>query len=187
MTYVIGIDPSSKKLALCWTQHYGGADGNLPSMKTFKLPVGISRASWEANRQLFLFLSRELPLGEEDIEVYLEEPLVGHNIHSTIVQAQVNGAVLAVVESFRIMGVYNALVHVSTWKKDVVGKGNAKKEDAAAWLEKNWPEAYHLAEGDQDLIDAACINRYGTQRIALKSRRLRVRKASPPAAPTKKR
>jgi Holliday junction resolvasome RuvABC endonuclease subunit len=93
-----------------------------------------------------------------NMAVYMEMPLVGRSAHSTIVQAQVGGAVLAAADN---AGVDFHLVNVNTWKKQVVGKGNAKKEDVAEWLRDNWPDAYTLCGGDQDLVDASALNRYG--------------------------
>ena len=34
-------------------------------------------------------------------------------------------------------------------------------------VKENWPEAYNRANGDQDLIDASAINRYGYQHVRL--------------------
>jgi len=92
------------------------------------------------------------------MSVYMEMPLVGRSAHSTIVQAQVGGAVLAAADN---AGVEIHLVNVNTWKKQVVGKGNSTKEDVAEWLSNNWPDAYTLCSGDQDLVDASALNRFG--------------------------
>jgi Holliday junction resolvasome RuvABC endonuclease subunit len=170
MRTIIGIDPSSKKLALCIT----GTE--VLQTDVIRLPAGVYSATGTAYREVFYYLES---LNGAAV-VYMEAPLVGRNVASTIVQAQVGGAVIAAA---RNSATELVLVNVGSWKKQVVGKGNALKEDAAAWLEKNWPEAYHLAQGDQDLVDAACINRYGVMMTELSSRRLRVRKA--PTAPGK--
>lgn len=152
---VIGIDPSSKKLAFCVTEF------DLPPvLHTKRLPEGILQATGAAFEEAFLCF-RKLP----DAAVYMEEPVVGRNMRSTIVQAQVGGAVMAAADRAGVP--YFELVNNSHWKKEVLGKGNAKKPDITAWLEENWPEAYTLAQKDQDLIDASCINRYGVQRQRL--------------------
>lgn len=155
---VIGIDPSSKKLAFCIT--YPGSE-KYPELHAKRLPEGILQATGAAFEEALL-LFRNFP----DAAVYMEEPVVGGGgVRSTIVQAQAGGAVMAAADRAGVP--HFELVNNSHWKKEVLGKGNAKKPDIAEWLEKNWPEAYTFAEKDQDLIDASCINRYGVQRQKL--------------------
>lgn len=158
MTTVIGIDPSSKKLALCITTSL--ASGTTPELNNINLPEGVYRATGHAYREVFCCLE-QLP----EAKIYLESPLVGRSAYGTIVQSQVGGAVLAAAEN---CGVPVYLVNVSSWKKRVVGKGNAQKPEVSLWLQKFWPEAYTLCSGDQDLVDACVLNRYGVlnQRIA---------------------
>lgn len=155
METVIGIDPSSKKLALCIT------DGTfVPQLDIINLPVGLHSATGVAYREVFYFLESL----NGSAKIYMEEPVVGRNIRSTIVQAQVGGAVMAAAAN---TGTWLELVNVNSWKKQVVGKGNAGKPEVASWLEENWPKAYNLAAGDQDLIDASAINRYGYRHLRL--------------------
>jgi len=164
MRTVIGIDPSSKKLALCVSEN--GYDSEL---HTIDLPGGLYSATGAAYREVFSFLD----FGG-DLVIYMEAPLVGvGGVHSTVVQAQVGGAVMAAASNF---GVPLKLVNVGHWKKTVIGKGNAKKPEIAEWVEKNCPEAYHLAEGDQDLIDAIAIHRYGVLHERLLARKICARK-----------
>lgn len=156
METVIGIDPSSKKLALCITN-----GTKVPTFHKINLPVGLHSATGVAYREVFCLLESFNGLAR----VYMEEPLVGvGGVHSTIVQAQVGGAVMAAAAN---IGTRLELVNVGSWKKQVVGNGKAKKPEVAAWLEENWKKAYNLAAGDQDLIDAAAINRYGYQHVRL--------------------
>jgi Holliday junction resolvasome RuvABC endonuclease subunit len=151
---VIGIDPSSKKLALCIT--YPGSE-KYPEFHSIRLPEGILQATGAAFEEAFLCFRKH-----PEAAVYMEEPVVGRNVRSTIVQAQVGGAVMAAADRAGLP--YFELVNNSHWKKEVLGKGNAKKEEISELLEKIWPEAYNLAQKDQDLIDASCINRYGVRR-----------------------
>jgi Holliday junction resolvasome RuvABC endonuclease subunit len=151
---VIGIDPSSKKLALCVT--YPGSE-KYPELHSIRLPEGILQATGAAFEEAFLCFQKY-----SDAAVYMEEPVVGRNVRSTIVQAQVGGAVMAAADRAGLP--YFELVNNSHWKKEVLGKGNAKKEEISFWLGEIWPEAYNLAQKDQDLIDASCINRYGVRR-----------------------
>ncbi len=52
-------------------------------------------------------------------------------------------------------------VNVMAWKKDIVGKGNASKDEVAAWLEVHHPDYYEQCHGDQNLVDATCVALYG--------------------------
>jgi Holliday junction resolvasome RuvABC endonuclease subunit len=164
MKNVIGIDPSSKKLAMCIA-----SEGQF-QLDVINLPAGLYSATGAAYREVFCFLESL----NGSAYVYMESPLVGvGGVHSTVVQAQVGGAVMAAV---RNSATPLHMVNVGTWKKQVLGKGNAKKPEVAEWLEKNWPAAYHEANGDQDLIDAACISRYGVLHERLLARKIRGRK-----------
>lgn len=160
MTLVFGIDPSSKKLALCITDGLGETDK--PELHKINLPAGVYRATGHAYREVFSCLEH-YPADQQ--KIYLESPLVGRSAHATIVQSQVGGAVMAAAEN---CGVPVYLVNVSSWKKRVVGNGRAQKPEVARWLQKFWPAAYNLCSGDQDLIDACALNRYGVmnQRLA---------------------
>jgi len=157
MSNVLGIDPSSKKLALCLT---GVTHDKIFTLTTISLPVGALQAAGVAYREAFSFFNRH----REGLHVYMEAPVVGVNMGSTIIQAQVGGAVMAAAQN---AGVHLHLVNNMTWKKRVLGKGNAKKPEVAELLRGIWPEAYAASSGDQDLIDACAINRYG-----VKNRRL---------------
>ena len=155
MPWVLGIDPSSKKLAICLTQSLSRREQ--PDLHKISLPEGVYRATGAAFSEAFLFFQDFTNL---DAVTYMEAPVVGRSVYSSIVQAQVGGAVMAAACK---AGMKLHLVNVSTWKKEVVGKGNAQKPEIAAWLKKYWYEAYTPAAGDQDLIDACGVNRYGVQ------------------------
>lgn len=147
---VIGIDPSSKKLAFISSWK----NSNFFQFYKVSLPGDILQATGAAFEEAYSIFEGY----PGDVAVYMEAPVVGRNIHSTIVQAQVGGAVMAAAHQ---TGVKLFLVNNTSWKKQVLGMGNAGKTQISAWLEENWPEAYNLAGRDQDLIDAACISRYG--------------------------
>jgi Holliday junction resolvasome RuvABC endonuclease subunit len=151
---VIGIDPSSKKIALCITTSYELDE--VPQLDVISLPAGGFQATGAAYREVFYFL-QGIPSGQ----VYLEAPIVGRNAWATIVQSQVGGAVMAAVENLKVWNLYMA--NVSSWKKQVAGKGNLTKPEIAEALQRIWPEAYDLCNGDQDLVDACMINRFGVK------------------------
>jgi Holliday junction resolvasome RuvABC endonuclease subunit len=90
-----------------------------------------------------------------DVYAYVEEPVVAgaRNLRTSLRMAQVSGAILSVMSG--------ELVPVSTWKKAVVGKGNATKDDVRAYLQSQ-PE-FKETHGKQDWIDATCIRLYGAK------------------------
>jgi Holliday junction resolvasome RuvABC endonuclease subunit len=94
---------------------------------------------------------------DKDDTVFYEEPVLAgpKNIRTIIGLAQSSAALL----SGSAAHCYE--VPVGTWKKEVVGKGNAKKEEVAAWLEENDHPTFVRCGEDQNLIDAACIQKYG--------------------------
>lgn len=158
MTIVLGIDPSSKKLAFCLTD---SVRDKIFTLTTISLPAGALQATGAAYRGAFSFFQKN----KEDLVVYMEAPVVGRSVGPTIIQSQVGGAVMAAAENARVP-LY--LVNNMTWKKIVIGKGNAKKEEVAEKLREIWLEAYAASSGDQDLIDACAVNRFGVrnQRLA---------------------
>ena len=94
-------------------------------------------------------------------EAYIEAPLVGRGgVKSTLVQAYVSGAVQGMLAED---GWVVHLVPVGTWKKQVVGKGNATKEDVAEWAAGRKTGVVTASDNDQDVIDALALVEYGRQ------------------------
>lgn len=156
---IIGIDPSSKKLAAVTTVGDGG-----PTVWTARLTsTDIGERAAAAYGASLAFV-RNLPIGPESrVFVFIEDPVVGRGgARATIVQAKVHGAVVA---AFHRSGKCEAIkvVNNSHAKKKIVGKGNASKDDIKEWCRVYWRQAYRAAGNgvDQDLLDAAMINRYG--------------------------
>ena len=103
----------------------------------------------------------EIDEGDYDsIRLYVEAPVVAgaRNLQATIGIAETVGMVLS-------LGYPATLVPISTWKKAVVGKGNAKKEDVEAW----YSSTGGTLKG-QDFYDAAAIHAYGVQDMDLAQR-----------------
>jgi Holliday junction resolvasome RuvABC endonuclease subunit len=156
MHTVIGIDPSSKKLAIVVTRTFDKKE--VPQVFKHKLSDDINAATGEAYSHI-IDLMRIVYCGCP-VSVYLESPMMGVNPHSTIVQTQVGGAVMAAFWNERVDV---CLVNNKEWKKVMCENGNIKKELIPAVLERIWFPAYTQAQGDGDLIDAAMINRFGVQ------------------------
>lgn len=97
--------------------------------------------------------------------VYLEAPVLGRGgAWPTISQAQVGGAIMAACVEYRC---FLEMVNNQNWKKTVCGHGNLNKTEISKAMFKVWPEAWEAAEGDQDLVDASAIARYGRIRTDL--------------------
>jgi Holliday junction resolvasome RuvABC endonuclease subunit len=151
---ILGIDPSSRKLA-CFV-----LEPERSWTKCLTVPTKLKDRPEVLGR-----LDEQLDelFSEVDFEaVFVEQPLVGRGgAHATIVQAQVQGLVLARANLAGTPGVYT--VNVKSWKKRVVGNGNSDKAAVTAWLEEAHPVLAAMAGGDQDLVDAACIALYGRE------------------------
>jgi Holliday junction resolvasome RuvABC endonuclease subunit len=92
---------------------------------------------------------------EHSDQVFVEEPPLAGSRNIRVFAA------LNQVFSVALSQAPNAYhVEVGTWKKEVVGKGNATKDDVAHWLNDHHP-VYAALCGDQNHIDAACIALYG--------------------------
>ena len=91
-------------------------------------------------------LSRITILSGAAIEaaIYIQNP------RTTLAIAYVVGGVRVVLQEHSIPHI---LVDNRSWKKDVIGKGNAKKEDIKTFAIAKWGEVFT----EQDFADAACI------------------------------
>lgn len=101
---------------------------------------------------------------KSSIHCFYEMPILGRGgFRSTIVQCFTSGAVQGAIYE-RECSAYP--VNVSSWKKAVVGKGNADKGQVAEHLRLRWNAIYTAAEGNQDIYDATAIALYGRQILA---------------------
>ena len=82
--------------------------------------------------------------------VAIEKPLYFKNPHSTISISEVVGAVKGILE---ISHIPYRTVDNRVWKKEVVGMGNASKEDIMKYATKHFSSQFV----EQDWADAACI------------------------------
>lgn len=153
---VIGIDPDSKKLSAVVT-----VDDARPVLRQKVLPtnVPIARVCAVAYKWTFNLVAEYHRAGDV-VHLFVEAPFVSpKTIRAVIPLARLNGAMLAAGMSARAVTVLD--VNITSWKKEVVGKGNASKPQIADWCRDCWPMVYEEAAGRQDLLDAAGINRYG--------------------------
>lgn len=157
-TVIIGIDPSSRKLA---------AVANVLGETSFdvhikelppKLPAETCLLAYVWMRRICYHYSSE----GYQVKCYLEAPISAGakgGVKALIPQAQVSGALLAGAKSIRASHI--ELVSIQTWKKIVVGAGNATKPQIRQWAQQYWGALYKDYSDDQDVLDAAGINRYG--------------------------
>lgn len=152
---MVGLDPSSRKIALTFTPLEGEED---LQVRVFTLPQNVIPALGLAYRLTRRFIRSHTSRGRR-VVLYIEEPVVGKGgAYATIKQSKVHGAIVAgaVAGGAQVEAVQN-----STWKKTVTGKGNNSKVQVAQWVRKNWKALSALAGPDQDIIDAGCILAHG--------------------------
>lgn len=99
-----------------------------------------------------------------EVHIGIESPFVSpKTIQAAIPLCRLNGSMLAAASCAKV-NVHEVVI--STWKKDIVGKGNASKPEIAAWGKMHWRQVWEYAQGftqaqgRQDIIDAAGINRH---------------------------
>lgn len=162
-TYVMGFDLSSKKIAVTVTDL---DDPSFLYMATFTLVKDETRRCHEAMRWTSDLVGTFLGAR---VYAFVEKPVLGRGgAGSTIPQAQVNGAVIAGAwegSAHEVMSVNN-----QQWKKSVIGNGNASKAQIKAGIFDLWHDAYQKADGDQDLLDSAGVNRFGVQVLKMHER-----------------
>lgn len=146
---VLGIDLSSTKLAI--VARIG--DDVVASTKVKFKTLGQLKTA------IFDLLSKLESMPGALKHAFIEEALVARGgSRVTIQQAYAMGAARLILEED---GWIVSLVHVSTWKKRVVGNGRADKLAISEWHRSVAPALYEEFAGDQDLVDADCIGRYG--------------------------
>lgn len=163
---IIGIDPSSKSMHACATE----ADGK-PQMfhvtlhKTDKTIANAQAYNWATE------LVGRFPLDE--VFVFVELPVMGRAGAWTML---VIGKAIGAVEAAAVNAGAKVLeVNNSTWKSKVIG-GKVDKPKIKLWVKDNWPAAFELADGNQDLCDAACINVHGQKVLGLVNKNVGPRK-----------
>lgn len=141
-----GVDLGTRQIALF------GVDGGLAAAILLR-----SEAQTRGNAMTDLAIQMERALRHDEQPVlYVEEPPKVKNLRTFLHLGQTCGMVLSYwAPSYE--------VPVASWKKATVGSGNASKGDVSDWLRDNHPDRHALCRGSQDLIDAACLQIYGTQ------------------------
>jgi len=90
--------------------------------------------------------------------VYIETAMLGPNPKALRDQAQVIGAIRAILLDYSIT---HSLVDPGTWKKATVGNGHATKEEIKLWAQQMILGAADDQKAPQDFYDACCIAAFG--------------------------
>lgn len=163
MTRVLGIDPSSRKLAVCISRSRKGEF----ELVAKKLAANHADGSQQAYAFMEYLIHEQLQ-EDKDLHVYLEKPVMGvGGPQATIVQAYISGAVMAAV---RWANIPLTQVNNQSWKKRVCGRGNINKAEVGVRMLEVWPELIERADGDQDFIDAGAINLFGWHVLTLREK-----------------
>lgn len=126
----------------------------------------VSLHKWGSAEKEFIYRFPEILVGfyhefsriKEVHFAAVEAAIFIQNPKTTIAIANVIGAVWAFLLSLKI-GV--TIIDNRQWKKAVLGKGNASKEDIKQFAIEKWGEKFP----EQDYADAACIALWCKRRI----------------------
>lgn len=166
MDIIIAVDPSARKLAAVTTGVGPSYRIDVRTMPDEAVARCVAAYRWMHR------LVREHG-GLHDVYVFIEKPVLGRGgARGTLPLAEIHGAMLAAAHragAFEVVPVNN-----QSWKRKVVHNGNADKPAIAKHVRKTWPRLYAEAGGDQDVCDAACMNRFGEYWIAQKRKAARV-------------
>jgi hypothetical protein len=166
---IIGLDTSTKGFHWVATKplYDGSGDGDA---QTYGF-CGMAGMDADERRQILFTTARQFfrSLPEGGAFVFCEEPLALQNGKTTRLLGLAAGAIWAAHLDFDVTWFW---VDVASWKKDVVGKGNASKEQIRAFCLANpafQHEPVHVYEEQPDLYDAWCLKVYGVRQLAGRS------------------
>ena len=183
--YTIGLDPSTKRLAIFVLRNGKAIHSEWRPLPTDP-QVRLHRAMIYMQMQCKKWGLRARA-NNSVLNFAIEEPVVGRGgAYVTIAQSKVHGACVAgAIQSGAVANVW--AVQNSSWKKFVCGNGKIPKESIPGWMKANWRAAYEKTS-TPDEIDAACIAQWG-HGFALgkyKPTEKRRRKAAPKKSEEKK-
>lgn len=175
-TYVAGLDPSSAKLTVVG----GYTDTDVVDLEACRL-VGTDLAEKcvDAFEWLTEFIA-EHSTADNNLFIAIEAPVIGRGgPGSTIPQAIVHGALLAAGAAQRVENITVVQSNNQHWKKSIVGRGNANKDDIAIWVRDEHPDFFErvrsysprkLERVDQDALDAFCIRLDACKTVSIRQR-----------------
>lgn len=161
---VIGIDPSSKKIAVVIADKDGfrAIEQQLPVKESDKYTAYNSHMALTFCTWLF-----DTVLDPESTHVYLEAPVLAGrgkaNPQAMLPQAFVSGVIQATAMDAGFVGV--TMVAPGSWKKVVVGNGSATKPQVGRNLRRRRPDLWRICYQSGDLKDAGSICLYGCHHL----------------------
>lgn len=159
---VVGIDPSARKLVAVLMR---GDEWEIVKRTMPKDNVVRCTVAYKWVRELVRATPRPCAF-------FIEKPVFGRGGPSgTLPLAEIHGAMLAAATVAGADLVFP--VHNMSWKSKIVGRiprGSNHKKYVTKHVRMHWFELWLQADGDQDVLDAACIAQYG--RAILRMRKL---------------
>lgn len=153
---IVGVDLGTRRAALAaidagwvWSVDLGTARGKRDFPSEIEAGKRLGFLAGEA-------LHQALISGYEDLRFFYERPVVFKNVNTSVGQALAAGAFFA-----RLTGVFTQIYPSAVWKKEVIGSGNASKDDTRAWVESEYPTLAAACEGIEDRFDAVAICEFG--------------------------
>ena len=145
MSRILGIDCDSRKIAMV-CMDMGG------HIKYHIILISKSDTAKERLPELINMFNGQLKVINPD-HVYIEDSIFIQNYRTSKTISEIIGNIKYSLKDYDYV-----TVPVTTWKKGVIGKGNANKDDVKVFILKKYPEL----EGElQDIIDATAICLYG--------------------------
>ena len=148
---IYGIDIGSRRIAIAGPDYVRAALDLRPA------PTGMHR--WWAKHEVHLLAGLVAAIVPPGATVWIEQPVVQHGPKANIGTAVRLGMTVGAI--FGVHAGPGYVVDQATWKAGVLGNGDAGKDEISAWLWAESPGDAEACNGDQDLIDATCIWRYG--------------------------
>ena len=165
---LMGIDLGTRKVS---TAVFGQGDLglSLQAAHTHEVPEQVSRPDQLLELARFV---HDQALFYEVGQVWIEDVIIGNNRKYSLQLAQVLGAVMASLATGRLV-LDIRRVDNKTWKKEMVGNGNASKDMVRNYIVATYPDYALLCGDDQDRFDACCVGLYGL-RISARADQLRL-------------
>lgn len=150
---VLGLDTASDRFHMVSQDRYlvfqvRAKDPN-PDVRRHQLVFGMKAAIEEILSQT----------DDQEVHIFCEEPLSLRNGKTTRLLGLAAGAIWAAHLDWDVFWHW---VDVAAWKKEVIGKGNATKEDIRQWSLANGGHE----DWDEDHHDAWAISHYGARMLA---------------------
>ncbi len=162
---VAGVDPSSSKFVVA----VGDRRAKNVQFRVLQAPTGPENRP-RALADIHKFGTSIIQEFPALVRVGVESPVVAASgPGSTIPQALGSGAFQAAISVLPRLAV--DMVTIPSWKKTIVGKGNAAKDEIYFWVQQNFPSIWeqHMNNNQkhvQDMCDAFCIYLYTLKRQA---------------------